>query len=241
MDIKIVAVILGALLGALISLIGFTYKSRLEVKIKVNTAIFHLLEVWSLIGMTKSLQSEDFASKFISRIKVKFPKENIGKDAEIEIISGIQDAIPLIVEPKLGGDDYWASYSAAVNDIASIYPIYAYQLNKNQMLIRYLKSVDSLMAKHEASEIDEIMIESVKNYANQGAFDEFEKDLKNLSKKLGFFRSRELIDFIGDIKNRVSELPEDVFDTYIDSVFVPAVQEHYDRQGVKNPNVSEQA
>jgi len=241
MEVEIITVILGALLGAFISLISFTYKSRVEMKAKVNKAIFNLLEVWSLIGMTKALQSEEFSSKFMARMKYKFPKENIDKDTESAIKSGLQEAIPTIIESQLGGDDYLASYSEAVKDLAPIYPIYAFQLNKNQILIKYLKGMDSLIANHEKSENDEVMIESFKEYANQEAFGEFEKDLKSLSKKAGLVKSGELIKFIDGIKYRVGELPEDIFDSYINSVFAPAVQKHYDRQGVKNPNIIEQA
>lgn len=230
MNFEIVTVVLGALLGALISLISFTYKSRLEIKMKVNATMFHLLEIWSLIGMTRVLQGEEFSVKLISRIKFRFPEENISKEAEDAIIAGMQGAIPLLVESQQGGEDYLASYSSAVSDLAPIYPIHAYQLNKNQMLIRYLKGVDSMMTNLEVTEVDKIMVSRVKQYANKEAFDEFEKDLKDLSKKTGFLSSREFVKFIDKIKNKVNDIPDDVFDTFIDTVLAPAVQEVNDRQ-----------
>lgn len=237
MDGKILSVILGALIGGFISFISFYYKSRIEVRSKVNSTLFHLLEIWSLIGMTKACHSNEFSLKMIERLRSKFPKENIGKDVEKQLQEGIKMALPLVIQSQVDGNDYLEKYTKAVNDLAPIFPLQAYQLNKNTMLMKYLNGIDSLMANEGISESDEDALKSVKYYLNKEAFDEFETDLKALSKKTGFISSRNVIKFIDQVKGRVDDFPDDVFDGYIDAVISPLVQDHYDKQGVKNPNV----
>lgn len=237
MEIKLLSVVVGAILGGLISSFSYHYKLRAEVKGKINEALFHLLEIWSLIGMMKFIQSDVFLDSFINRLKKKFPKENINQEAEAKIKIGIAKGIPILIGAQAENDNsYTHKYSSAVNNLASTYPITAFYFCQNQILIKYLESVDGLLQDEVVTSSDELLMQNLKNFVNNDAFEEFEKDLVSLAKKSGYSTKKEVIKYIRRTKGRIVNLPDDLLDEYIDQVFAPAIQAHYDDMGVPNPN-----
>ena len=119
MDVKITSVIIGVFLGSLLSWIGHIFKTRAETKAKVNSALFHLLEIWTVIGAAKLINEDKFSEKLISEIKESFPKENITPEIESEIKSGLEQSMPIWLgvkpdtEPK-----YLSKYIEAKKELA---------------------------------------------------------------------------------------------------------------------------
>jgi hypothetical protein len=240
MDENLVLIIVGAILGGALSTIGFYFKLRLEVRAKVNEALFQLLDVWSLIGMSKFVQSDDFFKKFINQIKTTFPKENIGVTEEASIREGMTVALPLLIGSKNSEQSHYIDkYTNAVNNLASIYPVLAFRLSKNQMLIKFLSRFDDLTKEMETTDFDDMVINQVKSLTYDDAFIELEKDLKGLSKKSGIINQLSASKFIDRAKRKLEKIPDDMFNDYVSCVMGPAIQAHYDKLGIQNPNLVE--
>ncbi len=68
-------------------------ETKAKAKAKVNTALFHLLEIWSVIGVAKIINEDKFSEKLISEIKESYPKENITPEIESDIRNGLEQSM----------------------------------------------------------------------------------------------------------------------------------------------------
>lgn len=237
MEEKLIPLAIGTLLGGLIGVFSLHYKLRVETKGKINIALFHLLEVWSLLGTVSAAQSEIFFNKLFEQFKLRFPKENL-TEADMENMKiGAAKVVPVLMGAQSLGDDFYLDkYTAAVNDLAEIYPVQAFELNRNQALIRFLKGMDSFLITEEITESDRILVEGMTNLFQGDSLVEFENDLISLSKKSGLGNQIAVRRYVNRVKNRIQNIPESVFSEYIERVFAPMVQAHYDGLGIENPN-----
>tara|TARA_Y100000296_G_C5176296_1_gene260278 strand:+ start:486 stop:1205 length:720 start_codon:yes stop_codon:yes gene_type:complete len=239
MDVKIIAVVVGALLGGAISTAGFYFKNRKEVKEKINESLFQLLEVWSLLAMIRVISSDKFYSVLIDRIKAHFPHEKIDENESELIKEGMIKALPLLTGMEAGGFDssFLHKYKSSVNELAKIYPLLAFELDRNQMLINILGSIDKLASEPLKSEGEIAMLGSIRELMLGESFEGFESDLIALASSSGYRNKKKTKLQIYKIKSRLTRMPSDVFDAYIEKVIAPAVQAHYDNLGIKNPNL----
>ncbi len=237
MDVKIVSIIIGALLGSGLSAIGFYFKSRREVKEKINESLFQLLEVWSLIAMVKVTSSDKFHTKLLDAIKDKFPHENITQNDKKLLKEGVVKAMPMLTgaDANLDGQ-FLMKYKTSVNELAKIYPLLAFDLNRNQMLIQFLGALDKLVADSPISDKEEAQLANMRSFMIEETFGDLEKDLLTLSSASGYRNKTKTKSHINRIKNRLESMPSDVFDEYIEKVISPAIQAHYDNLGMENPN-----
>jgi hypothetical protein len=239
MDVKITSVIIGVFLGSLLSWIGHVFKTRAETKAKVNAALFHLLEIWSVICVAKVINEDKFSEKLINEIKEAFPKENITPEIEAEIKDGLEQSMPIWLGVRSGTEPkYLSKYMDAVNELASVYPIYAYELNKNQMVINFLDGFEVLFKGKEVAEHEKAALKNMKAFLSNDAFSEFQTDLRKLSKKSGILNYLRVRKHIKKIDRRLNSIPKKHFKDYIDKVIAPIIQAHYDHLGVKNPNLA---
>lgn len=236
MDVEILSVVVGAAIGGVISAVSFHYKSRIEIRQKVNKALFHLLEIWSVIGITKIMSSELYAKKIVKELQVAFPKENIDEDSTVFLSKAMELALPVMIDAVSGGTDYLAKYTEAIQCLAPIYPVQAYELNKNQILIKYLAGIDLLFSKQRASEQDNNLLKIIKGYTHNTAFEDFEENLKELANQSSVMCGIKVRRHIKKIKNRVNNIPDELIREFIDETVKLWVQAHYDRQGLVNPN-----
>jgi len=239
MDVKIIAVIVGALLGGTISTASFYFKNRKEVKEKVNESLFQLLEVWTIIAIIRVSSSEKFHEILVSRMRERFPHEKIGEKEEAQLKEGMIQALPLLTGMKTNNIDrgFLEKYKTSVSDLAKIYPLLAFGLSRNQMLIEFLGSLDKLASESPVSETDVAILNNVRELMLGESFKDLEVDLIKLASASGFRNKRETKSHIARLKGRLSSMPSDTFDEYIDNVIAPVIQAHYDKAGVVNPNV----
>jgi hypothetical protein len=239
MDLKLISVIVGVILGGLIGSLGYHYKIRIENKGKINTALFNLLEIWSVVGMAKIINEDEFFNKLIQRIKASFPKENIDSEAAANIRLGLEKSMPILLgeEPEKE-KHYLNSYLLAVSELAPIDPLYAYQLNKNHMIIKFLDGFDSLVGDQEVTDNDKMLIRNLKSFISNDVYKKFENDLRILSKKSGYLNYWKISRHIKRVKGNLVNISDSIFDNYIEHVMAPVVQAHYDKLGVSNPNIA---
>lgn len=238
MDVKIIAVVVGVLLGGAISTVSFYFKNRKEIREKVNESLFQLLDVWTLIAMIKVTGSEKFQSTLIDRIKQQFPHEMVGENEKSLIKEGMVKALPLLtgIESSSFGSQFLTKYKASVNELAKIYPLLAFDLNRNQMLIQFLGALDKLASETPVNEKDIAVLNCAREFLLDESFEDLERDLIRLASSSGYRNKKETKHHIKSMKNKLSSMPSDIFDTYIDKVISPAIQSHYDSLGIKNPN-----
>ena len=238
MDTQITSVIIGALLGGAISSLSFFLKNKRETKEKINESLFQLLEVWSIITMIKVTHSDKFHTILIERIKEKFPNENIDDTTENLLRKEIVKSLPTLT--GLNGN-FLEKYLASVHDLAKIHPLLAFELKQNQMLIRLLGELDKLFdGIDEGDEIKEMILPHIRELFLNESFTELESDLITLASKSGYKNKAKTKKYVDIIRNRLDEIPSDIFDEYIAKVISPAVQQYYDSHGIENPNIPSQ-
>ncbi|WP_297810732.1 hypothetical protein [uncultured Methylophaga sp.] len=235
MDIELLSVIVGAVLGAVISSVSYILKANSYKAEKINRTLFHLLEIWSLIGITKTLQGEDFHNTLVDQLRKAFPGEKISTDEVNKLKDGLHDAALVVHANKPISSEYLEKYLDSINDLAPILPLHAYQLGKNKSLIKFLEGIDDMFGE-EVSDSDQVVISRMKNFLYNDAFDEFEKDLKLLAKKTGVCNSRKIITFLDNRKSVLKHSQETQIRDYLITVIGPLIQEHYDSLGIPNPN-----
>lgn len=238
MDVKIVAVVIGALLGGAISAASFYLKSRKEVREKINEALFQLLEVWSLVAMIKVIGSDKFHSMLISRVKDNFPHENIGKKEEDSIKDGMVKALPLLtgMEERRFDGRFIDKYQKSVDELAKIYPLLAFNLNRNQVLIQFLGALDKLASEAPMNKEDFEVLENVQDFMLSESLEELEADLIILASLSSYRNKKATKATVNRLKNKMDSMPGEIFDAYIEKVIAPLVQSHYDNLGIPNPN-----
>ena len=238
MDVKIIAVVVGALLGGAISTASFYLKNRKEVKEKINESLFHLLEVWSLLAIIRVSSSDKFHSVLVDRIKERFPHEKIGENEKALIKEGMIKALPLLtgMESSDFDNSFLIKYKSSVNELAKLYPLLAFDLNRNQMVINFLGSLDKLASESPLNEVDSAMLDSSREIMLGKSFENLESDLITLASSSGYRNKKETKLYIGKTKSRLKNIPSDIFDAYIEKVIGPAIQAHYDNPGIKTPN-----
>ena len=234
-DNEILLVVIGIILGSIVSFISYQYKSRQEFKKKINEALFCLLEVWGTIGLVKFLQSEIYARKLIERIRYRFPHENISKNDEKSIIEEMIRSIPLIMNIH-GNESVLDKYNIAIRNLSSILPVVAYELTMNQFLIKYLDGLDVLIKSDENIDGYEMFINQFEKFVYSESYVELEKDLKKLAFKSSLLNSFVVRKRISRINKRMNNILPEALDEYIDMVVKPLIQKHYDDLGVENPN-----
>lgn len=241
MDIKIIAVIIGALLGGAISATSFYFKNRREVREKINESLFQLLEVWSLIAMIKVIGTEKSHSMLIGRVKAKFPHENIGEGEEKSIKEGMIKALPLLTGMKEDSFEsrFIEKYKVSINELAKVYPLLAFKLNRNQLLIQFLGALDKLASSSPMNEADIVILENIREFMLSESLEELEADLIVLASSSSYRNKKETKQQINRLKFRLDRMPSEIFDAYIEKVIGPAIQTHYDKLGIPNPNNAE--
>ncbi len=239
MDVKIVSIIVGGIIGAVISFLGFQYKLRIDRIEKLNIALYRLMEVWVLIGTAKLIRSKNFIDKLSNEVIKSFPAEKIDETIKENIKEGMLLATPLLISIDKN-ESFLDKYSSSVSELASIYPIKAFEMNSNQFLMKYLKNIDALKNQEPDSQTNHIIIERLRDFALEDAFKEFENDLKYLAKKSGIWNYFFLLKRVSRIKQKIESIHEMEMSKNINKIIGPAIQAHYDSLGIKNPNLKTQ-
>lgn len=240
LDIKLISVVIGALLGGSLSAIGFYFRSKREIKENINNSLFHLLEIWLLLAMVKVTTSEKFHSILIDRIKYNFPHEDIGENETALIKEGMVNALPILTSMEVSNFNgkFIDKYKLSVNELAKIYPLLSFELNRNQMLIKFLGAIDKLTSGASMAENEEAIVINVRNFMLTESLKDLENDLLKLASKSGYLNKKKTKLYTSRIKSNLETIPGEVFDEYITKVIAPVVQQHYDSLGIDNPNLT---
>ncbi|WP_415898067.1 hypothetical protein [Neptuniibacter sp. QD57_21] len=236
MDDKVLAVIVGALLGSGLSAIGFLLKSRKETKVKLNESLFHLLEIWSVFVFVKAIGSDSFHKKLVKSVKNNFPNERLTKNDELELKKGMIMALPALTGSDLGvSSSLMEKYCSSVAELSKVDPILAFELKSKEYLVNAIQSMDKIVGEEMDTTSSYYLL--FKNNMIKEVLSDFESDLKSLSAKSGFIKGIKTRCRIKRMSRRVSRINDDQLDSLVINLFGPLIQAHYDELGIDNPNV----
>lgn len=239
MDAKIIAVVIGALLGGTISTASFYFKNKKEVREKVNELLFHLLEIWSAIATIRIITSDNLHILLIDLLKERFPYENINEEDELSIKKGLISSLPVLIGSEAGSLDtsLLDKFKDSTNELAKIYPLLAFDLNRNTVLINILSSIDKLVLEVPVDGGEAAIFENIRGYMLEESLEGLEEGLITLASSSGYRNKKKTKLYIESTRNRMESIPSNIFDDYLERVIGPAIQARYDEMGVKNPNI----
>lgn len=216
--IPIISVVVGILLGAVISFVSFQYKERKSNRERLNKSLFNLLSVWSSVVVNSAIYSDLIKDSLIDALKRKFPNEVIPNNFEDELATGMRGMFPVSNNKEL-----YEKYHTSIESLAEIDPILAFHLSSNKFLVDYIKKLHELPLLENTDENDGIFLDSFTRFAYQESMRDFESDLIKLSRLLGKKQEQEVKDRIERTKRKMAKIPEEDMDEYLSQVIVPAL------------------
>ncbi|USD64103.1 hypothetical protein [Vibrio sp. SCSIO 43136] len=217
--IPIISVVIGILLGAVISFISFQYKERKSCRERLNKSLFNLLSVWASIVVNSTIHSDLLKDALVNALKRKFPNERMPDNFTDELAKGLRGMFPVVDQHEL-----YNKYHASVESLAEIDPLLAFQLSNNKFLIDYLKTLHEFSIKEESDEKSGVFLDSFSSFAYKESMLEFEKDLLKLSRLLGKKQECEVKERIANKKKKMTKIPDADMDEYVSQVFDPAIK-----------------
>ncbi|MCG6414136.1 hypothetical protein, partial [Vibrio fluvialis] len=127
--IPIISVVVGILLGAVISFISFQYKERKSSRERLNKSLFNLLSVWFSVVANSAIYSDLIKDAVVSALKRKFPNEKIPDNFPEDLAKGMRGMLPVV-----NHDELYKKYHTSVESLADIDPLLAFQLSSNKHL-----------------------------------------------------------------------------------------------------------
>ncbi|MCG6389443.1 hypothetical protein K6U51_12895 [Vibrio fluvialis] len=217
--IPIISVVVGILLGAVISFISFQYKERKSSRERLNKSLFNLLSVWFSVVANSAIYSDLIKDAVVSALKRKFPNEKIPDNFPEDLAKGMRGMLPVV-----NHDELYKKYHTSVESLADIDPLLAFQLSSNKHLVDYLKKLHERSALEENNEISDIFLDSFTSFAYKESMHEFEKDLIKLSRLLGKKQEQEVKSRIERAKQRMAKVSDADMDELVNQVFDPALK-----------------
>ncbi|MBO0215749.1 hypothetical protein J0676_19775 [Vibrio sp. Vb2880] len=217
--IPIISVVIGILLGSVISFISFQYKERKSSRERLNKSLFNLLSVWSSVVVNSAIHSDLIKDAVVNALKRKYPNENIPDNFSDELAKSMRGMFPVNNHHEL-----YEKYHTSVESLAEIDPLLAFQLSNNKFLIDYLKKLHEYSTLEQANENDGVFLDSFTNFAYKESMQEFENDLIKLSLLLGKKQVQEVKKRIERKKQKMAKIPDADMDEYIDQVLEPALK-----------------
>ncbi|MCP4158703.1 MAG: hypothetical protein GY760_01405 [Deltaproteobacteria bacterium] len=115
---------------------------------------------------------------------------------------------------------------SSIDEIAKLYPLLAYGLSRNQILIKFLGNFEKLLNEKNANETEFLIMNNLKLFMLDESFIDLESDLLKLSSFSGFNNKKKTKTHIKKINKKIANMPDDMFDNYIEKVIEPAINVH---------------
>ena len=191
------SLIIGTVIGGILSSMGYLYQKRAERKKKLNQVLYTMLEVWHIVFVAMKFRNGyvwEQLQGYLAHNGIHIPEtdEYIDEFIRKQSIALLDDLIER--RKNVTGKDFHEKYNEALHDISSTYPILAYEISRNQSVEKILEFLDSYFdkAKHFAANEEEqkfasILKNKLKNKMSEESIDKLEKDLFKVAWKSGFW------------------------------------------------------
>lgn len=193
-----VNIVVAALIGGLITAIGFLYKRRIETVVVFNKSLYQLLTLYRSVRFS-AVKPSFLTSILVEVLQEMFPdskNDPLMEDTEKYYNDIFSDLFLKVSEPEEHG--LLEMYLGAVESLSALDPVLAYRLSANAGLKRYLVVADEKtkklrdMAASELSDKDMAFVKSCHDEAtdmvSKDVLHQLKKDLLLLSMRCGIFQ-----------------------------------------------------
>ena len=144
MGSELSVLIIGALLGALISSTGYLLRRRTERKKVFNQSLFSLLEIWSQINKIVKVDPANFVEQLKGYISKKYPDVKFDEKDSASFVLIVKVFKNLIVEKELSknNESFEQLFYETIKEISFYSPVLAYELNKEHSIKHILSIID---------------------------------------------------------------------------------------------------
>lgn len=193
---KIFLIILGALLGGVISFAGYLFRLRVDRKRVLNKALFDLLNIWFVIQRVVEFDVDYYVQKYKDFIHKQSPEAELPKPIADIFGQALTSRVNEIKkETKQGDRTLQEIYIDSVNAISCYSPVLAFNINKkvslddiDSIVDDYFKDItptfQNLVTEDDLNQISSIS-STIKQESNLVILKYLEDDLKYLALRCG--------------------------------------------------------
>ncbi len=191
-----VASVLAVVLSALFAWIGYVTRANSERKRILSSTLFNLLEIWHRLKRLHGYDSAQLSTIYFEEIQKQIPGLEISASDRTQVTCFIENNVQMFLAQLVtrGEELLEDSFQQSIRQLAEVEPLLAYSLSANNSIKTAILEIDSFIKKSidglihddkDKVQTDE-MLKGVKTYMHEDAAHDLERDLRQLSLKIGF-------------------------------------------------------
>lgn len=235
-------VIVGVLMGSLLSGLGHLLRAKSEAKIVINKNIFNLFQIWHIITIFEKIEIENFTKLYIDKIRAHTSDEIFPQDQDENIRKLCAHFLTQFINSFLQKIDlpFKEYFYKDVMELSRFSPIFAYELSNNRYINEVLNHFEVFYNSIYQQNSTENQSSNEKQFLNdlhkglmaskEWVTKDFSKDLQKDILKLSFKSGiKTWISSKLKIRKRQTKLMDDTkidkyLDTYIQEAVLPLIE-----------------
>ncbi|OGU65674.1 MAG: hypothetical protein A2279_04635 [Stygiobacter sp. RIFOXYA12_FULL_38_9] len=225
MGSELSVLIIGALLGALISSTGYLLRRRTERKKVFNQSLFSLLEIWSQINKIVKVDPANFVEQLKGYISKKYPDVKFDEKDSASFVLIVKVFKNLIVEKELSknNESFEQLFYETIKEISFYSPVLAYELNKEHsikhilsIIDQYINSISAIIDSTQLADLNnkkQLITDKLQEKIMKETLLSLENDLKKVALKGSIRNYYKVKKLLKEKKNIVVD--DTFFDSYI--------------------------
>lgn len=226
MGSELSVLIIGALLGALISSTGYLLRRRTEKKKVFNQSLFSLLEIWSQINKIVKVDPANFVEQLKGYISKKYPDVKFDEKDSVSFVLIVKVFKNLIVEKELSknNESFEQLFYETIKEISFYSPVLAYELNKEHsikhilsIIDQYINSISAIIDSNQLTDLNnkkQLITDKLQEKIMKETLLSLENDLKKVAWK-GSIRNYYKVKKLLKEKKNIIVVDDTFFDSYI--------------------------
>lgn len=136
MDEKLVIAVIGSLVVASLSALGYLYKIRKEQKKALKEALFHLLEIWYAVRLPIVWNAKTFSRLYIDVLRSRHSQVQLSEDDLKKIEEQLGHQVEFFLKQQFNkpNPSLISSYHEVIRKLSGDAPILAFELSGNGSL-----------------------------------------------------------------------------------------------------------
>ena len=212
--VSLTSVLGGGIVTLIVSIAVFHHRYYYEVKKKINTTLFCLLEVTFNLHLINYVQSDLFIRRVIERFNLRFPEDKLTKEDERIMREGTLQVLSIGAYYMNG---LFNKYNTSIENLSEVFPYQAYKLRKNNHVAVILKNSEE---NAESGDVKDFLYlrELFQEYYS-ASITMLESDVKSLAFKSGVKNWWNVRKEVKDVNKKMKgSLSDEDIDAYIDAL-----------------------
>ncbi len=224
------------LAGVVAAIVGYYYRSWREQQDNLREALYLLLEIWHRSSAVLNSTVKGRLGVMVERLKARFPEVSISEEeqaaAHAHFVPILERTMRLHVMD--GIESLNGAYDRVVQLISRSDPLLAYDLDSASITKRRLAFIDQYLREAfqplegeggQAEIFADSLCEGIKGKVETETLEEFEKNIKRLSRKLGLVAWVKVIVRIRRRHHVLARCPKtEVVDRLLEELLIPAIK-----------------